>query len=111
VSADGPAERRSEPGSGIGALAEPEIRLLWLLDGADTALIFDGRLTWSLDADDLCELIGIALELPEAVTGGAEAVCQRVATLLGVMDLPPTWTEVAACWSDGAPVGGGEACP
>jgi hypothetical protein len=104
MSARDRAERRDEPGSRVGALAEPEVRLLWLLDAADTSLVFDGRLRWSLDADDLCELIGIALELPEVVSGGVEDVRKRVAVLLGATAAPPTWTEIAACWSDDAPI-------
>jgi hypothetical protein len=111
MNADGRGERRDESGSGVDPLTDPEVRFLWLLDGADTSLVFDGRLRWSLDADDLCELIGIALELPEVVPGGVEFVRKRVAALLGATAPPLTWSEVAACWSDGAPVAGVEPCP
>jgi len=71
--------------------------------GAD----FDGRVKWSLDADDLRELVGIALALPEVVPGGVEGVRDRVAALLGATARPPMWSEIAACWSDGAPMGHG----
>jgi len=104
-------DKMGEPDAALDKLSDLEFRLLWMLDAADTALLFDGRVKWSLDADDLCEVIEIALELPEVIPGGVEAVRKRVAAVLGATASPPRWTEIAACWSDGVPMGGTGPCP
>jgi len=45
-------------------LSVPEVNLLLLLESAGTTLHRpDGSVLWALDADDMCELLELAVEL------------------------------------------------
>lgn len=68
-------------------LSLPEINLLLLLDTAGVTLWRpDGAVRWALDAEDVCDLLELAVELIEDWCGStvsAAAVRTRAAALLG----------------------------
>jgi hypothetical protein len=77
----------SEAHAGREQLSLPEINLLLLLDTAGATLCRpDGTVRWALDAEDVCDLLELAVELIDDWCGGtvsAAAVRARAAWLLG----------------------------
>jgi hypothetical protein len=68
---------------GLDRLSIPEINLLLLLDGAGTTLHGrDGSLRWALDAEDVCDLLELAVDLIREWGSTGLAVHQRAASLL-----------------------------
>jgi len=76
-----------EPDLGLDQLSFPEVNLLLLLDSAGTTLHGrDGSFRWALDAEDVCDLLELAVDLiadwsGESVSGAT--IRARVASLLG----------------------------
>jgi hypothetical protein len=77
----------SEAQAGREQLSLPEINLLLLLDTADTTLHGrDGAVRWALDAEDVCDLLELAVDLIadwDGPTINAATVRARAAWLLG----------------------------
>lgn len=77
----------SESDSAPARLSTPEINLLLLLDSAGTILHGrDGSLRWALNAEDVCDLLELAVDLIAGWGGpsmNAAAVRARAASLLG----------------------------
>jgi hypothetical protein len=77
----------SESDSAVVRLSVPEINLLLLLDSAGTTLHGrDGSLRWALNAEDVCDLLELAVDLLAdwgSSSIGAAAVRARAASLLG----------------------------
>jgi hypothetical protein len=76
-----------EPDVGPDQLSITEVNLLLLLDSAGTTLLGrDGSLRWALDAEDVCDLLELAVDLiadwSGKTTSGA-AIRARAAALLG----------------------------
>ncbi len=68
-------------------LSVPEMNLLELLDSAGCTLTgYDGSVRWALNAQEVCELLELAVDLIADWGGGtvsAAAIRARVAVLLG----------------------------
>jgi hypothetical protein len=77
----------SQAGAGSDQLSLPEINLLLLLDSAGTTLhTWNGSIRWALDAEDVCDLLELAVELFADWCGqtvSAATVRERAAWLLG----------------------------
>ena len=75
----------SEAHAGRDQLSIPEINLLLLLDSAGTTLHRpDGSIRWALAADDLCDLLELAVDLIAdwgGQTMSAAAIRSRAASL------------------------------
>ena len=77
----------SESDSAVVTLSVPEMNLLELLDSAGCTLTgYDGAVRWALNAEEVCELLELAVDLfaewgGQAVT--AATVRARAAWLLG----------------------------
>ena len=79
--------RMSEMDAGRDQLSFSEVNLLLLLDTAGVTLTRpDGSVRWALDADDVCDLLQLAVELFADWCGpaiNAATVRERAASLLG----------------------------
>ncbi len=77
----------SEMDAGRDQLSFSEVNLLLLLDTAGVTLTRpDGSVRWALDADDVCDLLQLAVELFADWCGpaiNAATVRERAASLLG----------------------------
>jgi hypothetical protein len=77
-----------EPDLGLDQLSIPEINLLLLLDSIRTTLHGrDGSLRWALDAEDVCDLLELAVDLIadwSGETANRATIRARSAALLGV---------------------------
>ena len=77
----------SETAAGRDQLSFSEVNLLLLLDTAGVTLTRpDGSVRWALDADDVCDLLQLAVELFAdwcGPTTNAATVRERAASLLG----------------------------
>jgi len=73
--------------SAVVKLSDPEINLLLLLDTAGVTLTRpDGSVQWALDADDMCDLLQLAVELFAdwcCLINNAATIRERAASLLG----------------------------
>jgi hypothetical protein len=77
-----------EPAATPTQLTDSEVNLLLLLDTAPVTLTRpDGNLYWALDADDVCDLLQLAVELFTDWCGPTPSVAtvrERAARLLGL---------------------------
>ena len=77
----------SQAGAGSDQLSPPEINLLLLLDSAGTTLhTWNGSIRWALDAEDVCDLLELSVDLIAdwgGLTISAATVRARAARLLG----------------------------